>query len=33
MREMRSLMVGLQKMGLECGCGETAWECGKSGWK
>ena len=33
MREMRRIRVGMQGMGWECGCGESAWGCGESGWK
>ena len=30
---MRRLRVGMQGVGWESVCGESAWECGKSGWK
>ena len=31
MREMRKIGVGMQGMRWECGCGELAWDCGKTG--
>ena len=31
MREMRRIRVEMRGMGWECGCGELAWEWGKSG--
>ena len=27
MREMKSVKVGMQGMGLQCECEESAWEC------
>ena len=33
MREFRKIRVGMQGMGWECGCRESAWECGESEWK
>ena len=30
---MRRIWVGMRGMGWECRCGESAWECGDSGWK
>ena len=33
MRGFRKIRVGMQRMGWECGWGESAWECGESGWK
>ena len=33
MREMGGIRAGIRGMGRECGFGESAWECGESGWK
>ena len=33
MKEMQIMRVRMRGMGWECGCRESAWECGESGWK
>ena len=33
MREVRRIKVGIQGMGCESECGESAWEYGEPGWK
>ena len=33
MREMRKISVRKRGMGWECGCGESTWHYGESGWK
>ena len=30
---MRIIRKGMRGMGWQCGCGESAWGCGKSRWK
>ena len=30
---MQGIRVGMRRMRCECGCRESVWECGKSGWK